>query len=144
MQLKQKKPGMTPNAVSLYLDEAEALATGNGDCQMLMMALMVQSPKPKPVNRASWRKVKIDIEEITSGHTSGGSRVMPGSNKDLFPDQMSDEAILKAVQQAYRDSEIIRSKCEYLLLQGKSKSGLTIRMYYNKITKWIETAWPKW
>jgi len=38
------------------------------------------------------------MEHILSGHTKGGSRVGPGSAKDLFPENMTAEQIEREIQ----------------------------------------------
>jgi RHS repeat-associated protein len=94
----------------------------------------------KPVNLPSYKDINIDMEHITSGHTEGGSRVSP--NKDLFPKTMSEKAIERAVREAYKNGSKLATQGERVLVEGKG-AGLTIRMWVNKVTRTIESAWPK-
>ena len=50
------------------------------------------------VNLPAWKKIRIDMEHILSGHTVGGSRV--SNNKTLFPAKMNQSQIEKAIQEA--------------------------------------------
>jgi len=94
--------------------------------------------------RSAWQNVQIDMEHITSGHTPGGSRVSPGSGKDLFPADWDEAKIERAIREAYRNSRKISSiqTTGRVLLQGEG-GGRTIQMYLNTTTKTIESAWPK-
>jgi hypothetical protein len=99
-------------------------------------------PKKKPVNLPSWKKVKIDMEEVESGHTATGSRALQSGKKDLFPSNWSSSKIEKAIRQAYRYGERMGSQGERVFVQGQG-GGLRIQMWVNTATKTIETAWPK-
>jgi hypothetical protein len=95
--------------------------------------------KPKPINLPSSRKIKIDIGHIKSGHTEGGLRV--SDKKDLFPKNMTDKQIEKAVREAYRKGEKVYTQGDRVFMRGESGS-LKIEMWVNKTTKTIESAWP--
>lgn len=82
------------------------------------------------------------MEEVISGHTAGGIRVRPNSRKTLFPENMSEAQIERAVRQAYRYGSKVGSQgAERVLLEGES-GGLVIQMWLNKATRTIETAYP--
>lgn len=102
----------------------------------------------KPPSLPSWKKVKVNMPHIISGHSSGGNR---GPDKDKFPSGMKEAAILKAIEDAYKHAEKI-DKMQYSwqngveqvkqLFQGPWGDGV-IQFWYNFTTKTIETAWPK-
>jgi hypothetical protein len=94
------------------------------------------------VNLPAWKKIKIDMDEVTSGHMKGGKRLAPGNKKDLFPEGMTEKQVEKAIRDAYRNGEVIRSQGERVLIRGNWGAGY-IEMWVNKTTKMIETAYPK-
>lgn len=102
----------------------------------------------KRQNLPSYKKTKINVDHIMSGHSSGGNR---GPNKDRFPAWMTAPMIEKAITEAYKVAEKI-GPLQYSwsngvenvkqLLQGYW-NGMRIQMWYNYTQKVIETAWPK-
>jgi hypothetical protein len=67
--------------------------------------------------------------------------------KDVFPESMDAKAIEKVIREAYRSStQIGAPQNTTVLLRGTAAYGnnkITVYMYYNKVTKLIETALPK-
>ncbi|WML26146.1 RHS repeat-associated core domain-containing protein [Neobacillus sp. OS1-33] len=102
----------------------------------------VRLPRPKPVNLPSYKRIKIDMEEVISGHTKGGYRAKQSKIKDLFPDNMSKKRIEKAIKNAYKNGKKIKTQDHRVKVQGKS-NGMKIEMWVNTKTKTIETAYPK-
>ena len=101
------------------------------------------TPAGQRVNMPSWKDINIDMEEVSSGHMTGGSRLAPGNKKDLFPEGMNQAQVEKAIRGAYREGEILQSQgTDRVFVRGPFGSG-TIEMWVNKATKTIETAWPK-
>lgn len=102
----------------------------------------------KRQNLPSYKKTKIDMNHIISGHSSGGNR---GPNKDKFPAWMTTPMIKKAITEAYKVAKKI-GPLQYSwndgvenvrqLLQG-DWNGMRIQMWYNYTKRIIETAWPK-
>jgi hypothetical protein len=93
----------------------------------------------------SWRKVTIDMEEVASGHMQGGWRLSAGNRKDIFPSNMTQAQVEKAIRNAYRHGEALKSQGingERVFVSGPFGSG-RIEMWVNKETKIIESAWPK-
>lgn len=88
----------------------------------------------KRVNLPSWKKIKIDLEHILSGHTPEGVRAiqsqMAGKGKDVFKG-MSDKQIEKAIRYAYRDSKLIKIQGDRAFLRGTYKN-LTSLIKYQK------------
>jgi hypothetical protein len=123
----------------------KAQAGGNGFVlagSVLLTGLgALRGPKftPKPVNLPSWKKVKIDIDHIASGHMVGGSRV--SRSKDLFPENMGADQVQRAVRQAYRYGNRVTTNGDRVLVRGQA-DGLGIEMWVNTRTKQIETAYP--
>ncbi|MBW7453040.1 polymorphic toxin-type HINT domain-containing protein [Paenibacillus sepulcri] len=95
----------------------------------------------KPINLPSYKSVVIDMEHIISGHTKDGFRATQSKLKDLFPDNMNDSQIEKAVRDAYSNSSKLQTQGDRVLVRGQS-NGLTIEIWVNKSTKIIETAYP--
>ena len=95
----------------------------------------------KAISLPSWKKVSIDMEHVLSGHTKGGSRVGPGSTKDLFPENMTAEQIEREIREAYRYGERIKTQGDTVKIKGNGGT-LDIEMWVNTVTKEIETAYP--
>ncbi len=99
-------------------------------------------PKPKPVNLPGARKITVNMPHVKSGHMMGGSRLMPGSRKDVFPSRMTESQVERAIKQAYETCSRIETQDHRIKVRGTSEDGLTIDMWVNTQTKQIETAWP--
>ncbi len=99
--------------------------------------------KCKPINLPSWKRVKIDMEEVLTGHTKGGSRVMRNSRKDLFYDGMTEKQIEKAIRNAYRYGRRIGSQPPHRVKVSGPFGNKRIEMWVNTKAKEIETAYPK-
>jgi hypothetical protein len=85
----------------------------------------------------SWRKVTIDMEEVASGHMQGGWRLSAGNRKDIFPSNMTQAQVEKAIRNAYRHGEALKSQGingERVFVSGPFGSG-RIEMWVNKETK---------
>jgi hypothetical protein len=98
----------------------------------------------------SWDKVTVDIKHIITGHTSGGGR--GDGNKTLFSDGMTEAAILKAIEEAYKVAEkhgsivyVWKDGVEQVkqFFQGAWNGG-HIQFWFNYTTNTVESAWPKW
>jgi RHS repeat-associated protein len=97
----------------------------------------------KRVNMPAWKKIAIDMEEVSSGHMSGGARLAPGNKKDVFAEGMTQAQIERAIRNAYRHGEVLKSQgADRVFVRGPFEHG-SIEMWVNKTTKKIETAWPK-
>jgi RHS repeat-associated protein len=104
----------------------------------------------KPVNLPSSSKVTIDMVEVTSGHMAGGVRAAQNaaeraakSGKDMFPSWMTPAQVERAILDAYKHSQIAMMQGERIFLRGVTKDGTVIEMWFNRVTRIIETAWPK-
>jgi len=104
----------------------------------------------KPVNLPSSSKVTVDMVEVTTGHMAGGGRAAQNAaekaakaSKDMFPDWMTPAQVEREILDAYTHSEIVRAQGERAFLRGVTKDGTVIEMWFNRITRIIETAWPK-
>ncbi|MCB1020412.1 MAG: hypothetical protein H6509_15125 [Bryobacterales bacterium] len=49
---------------------------------------------------------------------------------------------MAAIKQAYGTATTITAQGERVLLEGATKTGMTVRMWLNKATNMIETAYP--
>lgn len=63
--------------------------------------------------------------------------------KDLFPNNMSQKQIKKAITNAYKHGKKVKTQGNRVKIRGKS-SGMTIEMLVNIRTKEIETAYQKY
>ncbi|URN93500.1 MAG: EndoU domain-containing protein [Candidatus Pristimantibacillus lignocellulolyticus] len=100
-----------------------------------------KAAKAKPINLPSYKKVKIDMAHIISGHTVGGSRAKQSGRKDIFPSNMNKSLIEKTVRDAYKNASKVQTQGDRILVRGKA-NGIKIEMWVNKKTKAIETAYP--
>ena len=116
--------------------------------------VIIDSPgfrrKQKPSNLPSPRKVRVDMTEVMSGHTSTGGRYRQGAKnpntnklKDIFPDSMSENQIQEAIMDAYEHCERVQTQGERVKLRGTTRGGMIIEMWLNTTTNMIETAYPK-
>lgn len=115
---------------------------GDEDYYVTGAQLLVHNCAIKPVNLPAWRTIDIDLEHILSGHTVGGSRVSP--LKDLFTPGMTSRQIERVIRQAYRRSRVAGpSQPDRVFLSGIYQ-GVRYEMWVNKVTRQIESAWPKY
>ena len=97
----------------------------------------------------SWKKVTVDIGHITSGHTTGGGR--GGSNKDKCPDGMTESAIIKAIEEAYKNAEkagpVQYSWQDDVEHARQFFEGIwnnrTVQFWFDYTTNQVDTTWPK-
>lgn len=101
------------------------------------------APAGSRVNMPAWKKIAIDMEEVSTGHMVGGKRLAPGNTKDVFIKGMTEDQVERAIRHAYRCGEVLNSQGkERVFVRGPFGPG-KIEMWVNKVTKTIETAWPK-
>lgn len=96
----------------------------------------------KPIDLPAWKKVKVDMEHIKSGHTATGSRAVQSGQKDLFPKDWSEKKIEGSIRQAYRYGQKKLTQGDRIFVEGTG-GGRKIQMWVNKATKTVESAWPK-
>jgi hypothetical protein len=95
------------------------------------------------VNMPAWKMIDIDMAEVRSGHMIGGARLGKGSKKDLFPAEMTEAQVQRAIRHACRFGEVLQSQgSDRVFVRGPFETRY-IEMWVNKKTKQIETAWPK-
>ncbi|WP_141731386.1 EndoU domain-containing protein [Oligoflexus tunisiensis] len=111
--------------------------------KQLIMKPMLPGGQTGAINISlpSFKKVKVEWGHIFSGHMAGGSRIAEGTAKTLFPDYMSQKAVQKAVEEAFRNAKRVGTQGDRLILVGKG-GGLSIKLYYNSVEKVVETAFP--
>jgi hypothetical protein len=63
------------------------------------------------------------------------------AGRDVFVG-LNQEGVSAAIRQAYGTATKISVQGDRMLLEGTSKTGLTVRMWLNKATNTIETAYP--
>lgn len=72
-----------------------------------------------------------------------------GGRKDVFPAWMNDKQIINSVKEAYENStkvgktQIRDDGDKIIILIGKSKDGMDVKMYINTTQKMLETAFPQ-
>ncbi len=94
----------------------------------------------KPVNLPSHKKIKVNIDHILNNHTVNGQG---GPQKDKFPFWMKAKLIESIVRNAYKNGDKVKSQGDNIFMRGPGFGDSIIEMWVNKITKTIETAWPK-
>jgi len=97
--------------------------------------------KVKRYRLPSVKKISVNMPHVISGHTAGGSRVSPGSSKDLFPDHMTEKQIMSQILEAYKNGKIIENQGDRVKVQGQCEIGI-IEMWFNTDTKVVETGYP--
>lgn len=90
-------------------------------------------------NLPAWKTIKIDIDHIVSGHTSGGSRAMQSQIKDVFPDNWTEKQIETAILEAYRFGSRVQTQGNRVRGYGNNRY---IEMWVNLETKQIEMVYP--
>jgi RHS repeat-associated protein len=100
----------------------------------------------KPVNLPSSRNVLVDMDEVATGHMKGGARAAQsaadGKGKSMFPDWMTKPQVESAITDAYEHSKVTHVQGTRVMLEGVTKDGTIIEMWFNRETKIIETAYP--
>ena len=84
------------------------------------------------------------MTQIMNIHTKCGDVAKQSGKKDLFPENMTERQIKKAILEAYSKAKRIRTQSgdsNKVLVRGQA-DGMTIEMWVNKATKLIETAYP--
>ena len=84
------------------------------------------------------------MTHIMEMHTKCGDVAKQSGKKDLFPENMTERQIKKAILEAYSKAKRIRTQSgdsNKVLVRGQA-DGMTIEMWVNKATKLIETAYP--
>ena len=84
------------------------------------------------------------MTHIMDMHTKCGDVAKQSGKKDLFPENMTERQIKKAILEAYSKAKGIRTQSgdsNKVLVRGQA-DGMTIEMWVNKATKLIETAYP--
>ena len=96
----------------------------------------------KPINLPSWKKLKIDIDHITSGHMPNGSR-NPDDKKSVFAG-LTISQVIRAIHEAYNNSSKLATVGDRIKLRGySSEFNLVIEIWINISNYIIETAYPK-
>ena len=85
-------------------------------------------------------KITINLSHIWERHTYWTN---PPPQKDKFPWYMGLKAIEAAVKYAYQHSETLKVQGDRLYMRGPFGNVQYIYMWFNRITKVIESAWPK-
>ena len=96
----------------------------------------------KAPNLPSWKKLKLNLDHILSGHTPNGSR-NPKGKKTVFWGLTTQE-IVKAIHEAYMNGKKIQTQGDSVLVRGFSATyNLIIDIWVNLVNMTIETAFPK-
>jgi len=98
----------------------------------------------RKINTPAWISVAINIDEVISGYMAGESRLAPGNNKSLFLADSNAAQVEKAIRNAFRYGTIVRHQQSDRIFITGPFGKRKIDMWYNKKSKIIETAYPKW
>ncbi len=94
----------------------------------------------RAINLPAWEKVSVALGHIAERHMTGG-RLTEGRNVFL---NLNREGVLAAVRQAYQSATVLSVQgAERLQLVGKTKTGMTVEIWFNRVLNKIETAYPK-
>lgn len=55
---------------------------------------------------------------------------------------LNEQGVMAAIQQAYGSASTVKTQGERVLLNGITKTGMTVEMWYNKAEKIIDTEYP--
>jgi RHS repeat-associated protein len=99
------------------------------------------TPAGARVNMPAWKKITIDMGHIRDRHMPGGKSLAPANKKDVFQG-MTEQQVGRAVRNAYRYGEVLQPQGDRVFVRGPFGNG-SIEMWVNRVTKEIETAWPK-
>lgn len=92
----------------------------------------------KAIYLPAWRNVTVNMVHIAERHIAGGPFT---AGRTVFPG-MNETSVLRAIRQAYESSTKAGVQgTDRVKLVGQG-SGLTIEMWFNKVTKTIESAYP--
>lgn len=87
----------------------------------------------------AWGKITVNWIHIAERHVAGGPFT---AGRTIFPNTMSSSAIARAIRTAWGNAAKIEVQgIERVRLRGYG-GGLTIDMWFNKVTNMIETAYP--
>ena len=122
-------------------------------------ATQMLSGAKKAINLPSWSKLSFKLENdgktihFLHNHTVNGkgyqASMKVGGRKDVFPANMTDKQIFKAVREAYESSKKVGTQIDFktgntiVELVGHSEDGMKIRMYVNTTSKQLDTAFPQ-
>ena len=130
------------NSDKISLDDTWASGYGGGGAAVIGYLILNKTNSKKPVNLPSHKKVKLDLDHISSGHMPGGNR-NPDGRKSVFWGLTTNQ-VIKAIYEAYKSSSKIQTQGDRIRLIGYSDSyNLVIEIWLNVVTKIIETAYPK-
>lgn len=113
----------------------------------------------KAINLPAWNKLTFKLENdgktihLINNHTVTGKgyqqSIGAGGKKDVFPANMTEKQIFRAVREAYESSKKVGTQidCEtgdtIVELVGHSQDGMEIKMYVNVPKKQLDTAFPQ-
>jgi hypothetical protein len=122
-------------------------------------ALQMLDGVKKAISLPKFEKLSFMLEDdgktihFINNHTVKGKgykqSIAAGGRKDVYPEWMSDKQIFKAVKEAYENSkkvgktQIRDDGDKVIVLLGKSKDGMSVKMFVNITQKMLETAFPQ-
>jgi hypothetical protein len=95
----------------------------------------------KAIYLPAWRKVTVNMAHIADAHMVGGATLEARTLGTFFPSTMNEASVLRAIREAYEGSTKTYVQGDRILLMGQG-AGLKIEMWFNTVTKTIESAYP--
>jgi RHS repeat-associated protein len=92
----------------------------------------------KRIGLPAWRKVAVDMVHIAERHMEGGIHT---AGRTIFPGTMGEKAVMGAIREAWQTATKVGVQGDRVKLLGQG-AGYAIEMWFNKVTKVIETAYP--
>ena len=90
------------------------------------------------ISLPAWRKVTLDIAHIAERLIAGGPLT---EGRTVFPSTMNARSVARTIREAYEAGAKVRVQGDRVVLHGDA-AGLTIEMWFNRLTNTIETAYP--
>lgn len=92
----------------------------------------------RAINLPGWSRITVDWVHIAERHMPGGALA---EGRDAFLN-LTKNGVVAAIEQTYGTATTVSVQGERVLLEGVTKTGLTVQMWLNKATNVIETAYP--
>lgn len=92
----------------------------------------------RSINLPGWRRIVVDMEHIAERHMTGGPFT---AGRDVFVG-LNQRGVIAAIRQSYGNAQRIAIQGERVLLSGVTRTGMRVEMWFNRVTRRIETAYP--
>lgn len=91
--INQKYLANDPDGNASKQNKAQLIGPGSWGSSRAGGGVGTSKVKRKPISLPSYKKIRIDMKLIMSGHSKSGGRASQSGMKDLFPNNMSQKQI---------------------------------------------------